>query len=802
LIDCQTNELDSLPALPASLLTLNCDNNLLITLPVLPTTLVSLSCNINHLTALPGLPASLSSLECYENQISSLPVLPASLQSLTCSSNHLTGLPILPGALQTLKCYADSLYALPALPSSLTYLDCNNNTFATLPSLPVSLSFLNCSSDHLPTLPTLPGSLITLLCGGNNCTSLPTLPGFLQTLDCGSNPLTGLPGLPNSLVELRCESDGLTLLPTLSTSLIILDCNSNSLDSLPTLPVSLNRLDCENNHLTALPTLPSVLDSLDCYNNQLTNLPAIPSSLTGLNCENNLISCFSSFPNTIHHLFISGNPFTCLANYIPSMDSITLTYPLCVYGDLSHNPHNCASAEGLVGYTFTDMNSNCTKDSADFNMINIPMKVYDASGTLLSQTYTASNGVYNFSESAGTYTALVDTTGLPFIPQCSAPGIDSTITTTLTTPLITDVNFDFNCKPGFDIGVQSVYHDGLAFPGETQTLRILAGDMTQWYNMHCASGISGNVEVKVTGPVYYSGIAAGALTPVVTGHIYTYSIADFGAINNKTAFGLHFTTDTTAAAGSLISVSVVVTPLGGDNDTTNNIYNFTYPVTNSHDPNFKETTPTLVSPTYNDYFTYTIHFQNSGSAPAINIRVADTLDSNLDPSTFQLMNYSHTNVTTITGNILNVSFPNIMLSDSSSSADSSKGFVQYRVKALSHRTLGTRIYNTGFIYFDYNPAVITNTTVNTYENILGINESNTPLSAGVYPNPSNGIFTLKLEGEKNATIEVYNVIGEMVWSAKTQNESTLIDLTDQPRGVYVLKVIGSKQSFNQRIIKQ
>ena len=648
----------------------------------------------------------------------------------------------------------------------------------------------------------MPAALTYLDCSNNILPALPTLPSSLQTLHCGFNPLSGLPVLPNSLQSLYCENDGLVILPTLSTSLSLLYCNNNVLDSLPYLPISLNIIDCENNHLTSLPTLPTALDSLDCYSNQLTNLPAIPASLTGLNCENNLISCFSVFPNTIHHIFISGNPFTCLANYIPAMDSVTLTFPLCIYGDLIHNPHNCASAEGLVGYTFTDVNSNCTKDSGDFNLINVPVKIYDATGALLSQTYSASNGVYNFSESAGTYTAVIDTMGLPFMPQCSTPGIDSTVTTTITTPLVTDINFDFNCKPGFDIGVQSVYHDGFAFPGQSHTLRVFAGDMTQWYNMHCASGTSGNVEIKVNGPIYYTGAAAGALAPVVTGHIYTYSIADFGAINNKTAFGLNFITDTTAVTGNLISVSVVVTPLGGDNDTTNNIYNFTYPVINSHDPNFKETTPALVSPAFNNYFTYTIHFQNSGSAPAINIRVADTLDSNLDPSTFQLINYSHANVTTLTGNILNVSFPNIMLADSSASADSSKGFVQYRVKALPHRTLGTHIYNTGYIYFDYNPAIVTNTTVNTYENILGINESNISLSASVFPNPSNGIFTLKLAEEKNATIEVYNIVGEKILSMETQNESTPIDLIDQPRGVYILKVIGSKQSFNQRIIKQ
>lgn len=802
-IDCQTNELDSLPTLPTSLTSLNCINNLLTSLPSLPGTLNSLICNTNHLTALPTLPSSLTNLDCYSNFITSLPALPGSLQTLICSYNPLSSLPTLPASLLTLKCYDDSLLTLPILPGSLNYLDCSGNYLTTLPALPGSLTFLSCASNQIPALPVLPSSLIELNCSNNLLSVLPVLPNLLQTLNCNNNPLSGLPTLPNSLFSLFCENDGLTILPVLSTSLYYLDCSVNVLVSLPTLPSSLSELFCTNNHLTSLPTLPNALNYLECTYNQLTSLPIIPNSLSHLSCQYNMITCFPEFPNSMTYIALNANPFTCLANYIPAMDSITLNYPLCVYGDLINNPNNCASAQGLVGFTFTDNNSNCMLDTADYKLKNIDVKLYDNLGVLLSQTYTASNGVYNFAEPAGTYTAVVDTTSVPFISQCASPGIDSTVTTTIATPLISDINFDFNCKPGFDIGVQSINHIGLAFPGETHTLRIDAGDITQWYNMHCASGISGTVEVKVTGPVSYLGAAAGAITPVVTGHIYTYTIADFGLVNNKKAFGLQFKTDTTAAAGSQICVEVAVTPLGGDNDSSNNTTHLCYSVTNSHDPNFKETFPQIVSPAYDAYFTYSIHFQNSGNAAAINIRLADTLDSNLDPSTFQLINYSHENVTTLTGNFLNVSFPNIMLPDSTASADSSKGFIQYRIKALPSRPIGTTIYNTGYIYFDYNEAVVTNTTTNVYRGVVaGIDEKKTTSEINVFPNPSNGIFNVKFSKEMNATIEVYNLLGETVLVSKTQNAISQIDLSQQPKGVYIIKVTTDQESFNQRLIKQ
>lgn len=820
-IDCQTNELDSLPTLPIGLTTLNCYNNLLTSLSTLPNTLENIFCHSNHLTSLPTLPTALINLECYSNQLTSLPTLPSSLISLTCSNNPLVTLPTLPPSLETLKCYSDSLTSLPTLPSSLTYLDCSYNFLTALPSLPSSLMFLNCNWNQLTALPSL-SSLETLYCNNNLIPLFPALPSSLTFLDCGYNPIIDLPVL-SSLTQLICNNATLDSIPTIPSTLLYLDCSYNNLISLPnlnalsnlkcdgniivalpTLPSSLNSLICSSNQLTSLPTLPSALGTLYCQYNFLTSLPPIPASLSLLYCSDNLINCFSEFPNSITQIYIHNNPFTCLANYIPAMDSITLNYPLCVLGDLVTNPNNCPSAQGLVGFTYADDNSNCIKDSTDFNLTNVPVKLYDSIGNLMSQTYTAINGVYNFAQPAGTYTAVVDTTNIPFIPMCPTPGIDSTLTTSIATPLISDINFDFNCKPGFDIGVQSIYHNGLVFPGQAHSLHVNAGDMTQWYNMHCAAGLSGTVSIKVTGPVTFTGITPGALTPVITGGIYTYTISDFGTINNKTAFGLNFTTDTTAAAGNDVCVSVLASPIVSDNDTSNNQMHLCYKVVNSHDPNFKETTPEIINPQYSDYFTYTVHFQNSGNAPAINIRLADTLDSKLDLSTFQLMNYSHANITTLTGNNLNVSFPNIMLADSTSSPDSSKGFVQYRIKAKPHMVLGNIIYNTCYIYFDYNSAIITNTTLNIYEGISGISQSEKELEANIYPNPATENITINfISTSKNTSVKFYDATGRLVKNIENvQSGENEIPLNELEKGLYLINVSDEQSSFTKRFVKQ
>lgn len=204
--------------------------------------------------------------------------------------------------------------------TSLRYLDCSYNELSTLPLLPHSLLVLLCNNNLFNSLPTLPKSLQYLYCQQNNITSIQTLPSALKGLDCQYNSLKGLPQIPNSLEALFCSNNLLTALPKLPNSLI--------------------SLSCSNNKLVLLPELPSSLNFLYSNNNQLTDLPALPIHLQELNVSNNSIRCFPQFPNSIKKISIDNNPFTCLPNYIPAMDALTQSYPICLNGDVN-NPYNC-----------------------------------------------------------------------------------------------------------------------------------------------------------------------------------------------------------------------------------------------------------------------------------------------------------------------------------------------------------------------------------------------------------------------------------------------------------------------------
>jgi hypothetical protein len=62
----------------------------------------------------------------------------------------------------------------------------------------------------------------------------------------------------------------------------------------------------------------------------------------------------------------------------------------------------------------------------------------------------------------------------------------------------------------------------------------------------------------------------------------------------------------------------------------------------------------------------------------------------------------------------------------------------------------------------------------------------------IYPNPSNGVFTLNSEKLKvNCVVELYNVLGEKVYTSGflSPNSQFLIDISNQPSGIYVYRII-------------
>jgi uncharacterized repeat protein (TIGR01451 family) len=732
-------------------------------------------------------------LDCGYNQLTNLPSLPNSLTYLVFENNQFTSLPNLPNSLINLNCGNNLITDISSLPNSLITLVCNNNQLASLPTLPISLAYLNCSLNPLTSLPTLPNSLTGLECESNLLTSLPTIPNSLMSLVCNYNQLSSLPFLPNSLAELSCYYNQLSSLPSLPNSLSELYCGNNQLSSLPLLPNSLQMLYCEYNQLVNLPDLPNSLGDLVCNNNQLVSLQAVPSLMELFRIDNNNISCLVNLPQVTNgpdtaYASITGNPLSC----VPNQTYYSLGLPLCIEGDQINNPNNCPGVN-ISGSVYRDLNGNCTYNSTDLLPQNIPVKLYDNQNNFLAQSFTI-NGVYSFSNLLpGNYQVKINTTFLPVVMACGQSSTQNLILNSAN-QTIQDINFPVVCSAEYDVYVLSVSSLGWVFPGQTHTLETNVTNNSNWYNLNCSSTIvSGTVSIQVNGPVSFVATAAGALTPTVNGNTFTYIIPDFNNLNPN-SFGLRFMTDTTAQANDPICAHIEISPNPIDADITNNVYDFCYNVVNSYDPNMKEVYPVNVLPGYDDWFTYTIHFQNTGNAPAFNIRLRDTLDTQLDLNTFEVLGYSHPATVTVSGNILTVRFNNIILPDSTSDYEGSMGYFQYRIKPTSNLPNGSQISNAAYIYFDFNAPIITNTTENNFDiTVSTTNLKSNPESFEIYPNPSTGIFTFK-DGKSIKRVEVYNIMGQeiAVYAGENSNKvSKQINLSNYTKGIYFAKINGS-----------
>ena len=88
----------------------------------------------------------------------------------------------------------------------------------------------------------------------------------------------------------------------------------------------------------------------------------------------------------------------------------------------------------------------------------------------------------------------------------------------------------------------------------------------------------------------------------------------------------------------------------------------------------------------------------------------------------------------------------------------------------------------------------TNITVTTCSN-LSVIEGN--VTFNVYPNPNNGAFTLDLGENTEAFIEIYNAVGNLVYSKQVNQSNVNVALTNVIEGVYFIKV-QSKEGLTVR----
>ncbi len=213
----------------------------------------------------------------------------------------------------------------------------------------------------------------------------------------------------------------------------------------------------------------------------------------------------------------------------------------------------------------------------------------------------------------------------------------------------------------------------------------------------------------------------------------------------------------------------------------------------SYDPNDK-----LVEPDRDDDLAlraddlvYTIRFQNTGNDYAEDVLVIDTLSEYLDVSTFDLIYTSHPKVLEISfprdnGNIIHFRFSGIFLPDSTTNEPGSNGQVMFSISPFEGVELETEIENTGYIYFDRNPAIITNTVksimVDEFPPPTSTEEKTLPWDLFLYPNPSNGMIYLN---EYVDNVRIYDLAGRLLLD---KSHTKTVDCHQLSDGKYIVEI--------------
>jgi len=303
---------------------------------------------------------------------------------------------------------------------------------------------------------------------------------------------------------------------------------------------------------------------------------------------------------------------------------------------------------------------------------------------------------------------------------------------------------------------------------------------------------SGSVSLR-----YPAALSFISTTPEFADHIdtvITWNYSDLDPFETISFQCKLFTPADIELVGTTAYLSAELSMVEGDISPENNMDSMSQTIDYSLDPNHKTATPPEgVTDIDIEWMEYVIDFQNTGTAPAIDITIEDSIDIDLVFTGIQMLGSSHNYSMEMTApNLVKWHFKNIYLPDSSSDLPGSMGFVNFRIPIVAGLPEGSEITNTARIYFDLNEPVITNTTVNTlYDIQTSIEEEQIITGITIYPNPASEtvIFEFDAYAEEELQIDLFDSMGKKVLSETkpAADQSVVVMIKSLPAGIYIAR---------------
>ena len=616
----------------------------------------------------------------------------------------------------------------------------------------------------------------------------PWFPEFDDVMVCGSYQLPGLqsgnyytgPGGTGDILE-----PGTVL--TVSTTVYVYESNDCGTEE-ASFEVTINEGSVNTTDLAPLKVCDPTFTGTAIFDLQ----PSI-QQIQDMNETEVTVTVHETYEDAVYNM----NPLpnvSAYANIAPWMQIVYLRVQsgeCVVVLPLELHAISCPSEFTLSGYVKFDADGDGCSDN-DLPASNV--MVYYMSGDVYNYTYTDEYGFYIFH--------YVPSTPLTLYAETLYPMVSNSFPEFYTLEInesVADANFCLSVAE--DVTDVSVYlvETSAAQPGFPATYALI-------YQNNGSTVASGNITVEFN-DTQLDFVATNSPDVVPSGtNAITMNYSDLQPFSYQIV-ELEFLVAMPGVVdlGDTITFTSTITPIEGDAYPENNVNVLNQISVNSWDPNdimvYEGEEITLEQA--DDYLTYRIRFQNEGDANAINIKVASMLHDDLDFETFQPIMASHDYVVNRTGNNIEFYFENIQLPWEYTNEPESHGYIIYRIKPRQGVEVGDIMTANAGIYFDFNPAINTNTASTEIVEMAGL-EENALNNFTIYPNPASSSLTIDFADE---TVEAYNVVitdalGKTVLKGSYNTVRADINISSLGSGMYfVTTSTNGKKATKKLIIK-
>lgn len=361
---------------------------------------------------------------------------------------------------------------------------------------------------------------------------------------------------------------------------------------------------------------------------------------------------------------------------------------------------------------------------------------------------------------------------------------------------IQNYNFPISILQNYDDTSITITPIGIPRPGFIHTNKVA------YSNNGTQTIASGIVTFEKSNPLAILNISQSGTNLTANGFSYNFT----NLLPFETRFIdvlLQTPTIPTVSLGQLVSNSASISLPPNDILPLNNSNTLTQTIIGSYDPNDKTENHggKILHSTFssNDYLTYTIQFENTGTANAEKVRINDVLDPKLDENSIRMISASHLYTLERVVNNLNWYFNNINLPPSTPTSNGN-GYVTFQIKPKTGFAVGDVIPNTAYIYFDFNPAIVTETCLTEFVTTLE-NKDFVFKDFYYYPNPVKNSLSISNQSIIDK-IEITSMLGQKVISQLVNDLQTEVNFSELTNGVYFVKVFSEGQSKTIRIVKE